>query len=311
MGLGLISFTQCGDHRAGARRRAFSDGFFRTLGVTPILGRDFYPGEDRPGSPRNILITYGSWQRRFGKDPGIFGRQIVLNDISYTIIGVLPKEFHFAPIGAAEFWAALNDPNSCDKRRGCHGLFGIARLKDGVSPQTAAAAMQTVAQQLAKQYPDSNQGLGATVTTLSDSIVGDIRGVLLVLLGGASLLLLIALVNVANLVLVRAETRKRETAVRGALGASTARLLRQFVIEALVLVFAGSSLAIGSAYLGINLLIKLIPAQQMTAMPYLLNLGLNPRVCAFAGLLSLLATALIALLLALRLQRRDLRGDLA
>ncbi len=288
-----------------------SDGFFRTLGVTPILGRDFYPGEDRPGSPRNILITYGSWQRRFGKDPGIFGRQIVLNDISYTIIGVLPKEFHFAPIGAAEFWAALNDPNSCDKRRGCHGLFGIARLKDGVSPQTAAAAMQTVAQQLAKQYPDSNQGLGATVTTLSDSIVGDIRGVLLVLLGGASLLLLIALVNVANLVLVRAETRKRETAVRGALGASTARLLRQFVIEALVLVFAGSSLAIGSAYLGINLLIKLIPAQQMTAMPYLLNLGLNPRVCAFAGLLFLLAAALIALIPALRLQRRNLRGDLA
>jgi macrolide transport system ATP-binding/permease protein len=304
----VLSSPETTEPVQGAR---VSDGFLRTPGVTPILGRDFYPGEDKPGGPHTILITYGSWQKRFGKNPGVVGRQIALNNISYTIIGVLPKEFHFAPIGAAEFWAALNDPDSCDKRRGCHGLFGLARLKSDVSLQTAAIAMQTVAQQLAKQYPDSNQGLGATVTTLSDSIVGDIRGVLLVLLGGASLLLLIALVNVANLVLVRAESRERETAVRGALGASTVRLLRQFVIEALVLVFAGSFLAIGAAYLGMNLLIKLVPAQQIEGMPYLLNLGLNPRVCAFVGLLSLFATALITLLPALRIQRRNLRGDLA
>lgn len=289
-----------------------SDGFFRTLGVAPVLGRDFYPGEDKPGSPHTILISYGSWQRRFGSDSGIVGRQVALNNISYTIIGVLPKDFHFAPIGvAAEFWAALNDPNSCDERRGCHGLFGLARLKNGVSLQTAAAAMQTVAQQLAKQYPDSNHGLGATATTLSDSIVGNIRGVLLVLLSGASLLLLIALVNVANLVLVRAERRKRETAVRGALGASTVRLLRQFVTEALVLVFAGSLLALGFAYFGINLLIQLIPAQQMEAMPFLSNLGLNPHACTFAGLLSLLAIVLIALIPALSTHRQSLRRDLA
>ena len=288
-----------------------SDGFFRTLGVTPILGRNFYAGEDKPGSPHTILITYGSWQKRFAKDSGVVGRQIVLNNISYTIIGVLPENFHFAPIGAAEFWAALNDPTSCDERRGCHGLFGLARLKDGVSVQTAATAMETVAQQLAKQYPDSNRGLGATVTPLSDSIVGDIRGVLLVLLSGAALLLLIALVNVANLVLVRAEKRKRETAVRGALGASRVRLLRQFVIEALVLVSAGSVLGVGAAYFGMNLLLRLIPAQRLEGMPYLLNPGLNSQVCAFAGVLSLLATAVIAVTPALRIQHRDLRGDLA
>ena len=288
-----------------------SDGFFRTLGVTPILGRNFYAGEDKPGSPHTILITYGSWQKRFAKDSGVVGRQIVLNNISYTIIGVLPENFHFAPIGAAEFWAALNNPTSCDERRGCHGLFGLARLKDGVSVQTAATAMETVAQQLAKQYPDSNRGLGATVTPLSDSIVGDIRGVLLVLLSGAALLLLIALVNVANLVLVRAEKRKRETAVRGALGASRVRLLRQFVIEALVLVSAGSVLGVGAAYFGMNLLLRLIPAQRLEGMPYLLNPGLNSQVCAFAGVLSLLATAVIAVTPALRIQHRDLRGDLA
>ena len=288
-----------------------SDGFFRTLGVTPILGRNFYVGEDKPDSPHTILITYGSWQKRFGKDPGVVGRQIVLNNISYTIIGVLPENFHFAPIGAAEFWAALNDPTSCDERRGCHGLFGLARLKDGVSVQTAATAMETVAQQLARQYPDSNRDLGATVTPLSDSIVGDIRGVLLVLLSGAALLLLIALVNVANLVLVRAEKRKRETAVRGALGASRARLLRQFVTEALVLVSAGSVLGVGAAYFGMNLLLRLIPAQRLEGMPYLLNLGLNPQVCAFAALLSLLAAAVVAVTPALRIQHRNLRGDLA
>ena len=103
----LLRSSEATEPVQGAR---VSDGFFHTLGVTPILGRDFRPGEDKPGSPHTILITYGSWQRRFGKDSGVVARQIVLNNISYTIIGVLPREFYFAPIGAAEFWAALNDP---------------------------------------------------------------------------------------------------------------------------------------------------------------------------------------------------------
>lgn len=304
----LLSNSETTEPVQGAR---VSDGFFRTLGVAPILGRDFYPDEDKPGSPHSILITYGSWQKRFGKNPGVVGRQITLNNLSYTIIGVLPKEFHFAPIGAAEFWAALNDPSSCDQRRGCHGLFGLARLKDGTNLQTAAVAMQTVAEQLAKRYPDSNHGLGATVTSLSDSIVGSIRGVLVALLSGAFLLQLIALVNVANLVLVRAESRKRETAVRGALGASTARLLRQFVTEAMVLAFGGSLLGIGAARLGISLLVKLIPAQEMEGMPYLLNLGFSSHVLIFAALLSVLAAAVFTLLPALCIKRRNLRGDLA
>jgi len=304
----LLRTSETTEPVQGAR---VSDGFFRTLGVTPILGRDFRRGEDKPGSPHTILITYGSWQRRFGESSSVIGRQITLNNIAYTIIGVLPKEFHFAPIGKAEFWAALNDPGSCDQRRGCHGLFGLARLKDGVSLKSAAIAMETVAGHLAKEYPDSNHGLGATVTSLSDSIVGDIRSVLLVLLSGAVLLLVIALVNVVNLVLLRAEKRRRETAVRGALGASRGRLARQFVTEALVLVGAGSLLAIGAAYPGMKLLVWLIPAQRLEGMPYLLNLGLTPHVCAFAALLSVLAAALIALMPALRIERRNLQGDLA
>jgi macrolide transport system ATP-binding/permease protein len=304
----LLRTPETTDPVRGAR---VSDGFFRTLGVTPILGRDFYAGEDKPGSPHTMLITYPSWQKRFGKNPNVIGQAITLNNISYSIIGVLPKEFHFAPIGAAEFWAALNDPSGCDQRRGCHGLFGLARLKDDASVKAGAAAMQTLAQQMAAQYPDSNHGLGATAVPLSEAIVGDIRGVLLVLLSGASLLMLIALVNVANLVLVRAERRRRETAVRGALGASTARLLRQFVTESLVLSVAGSVLGVGTALFGMKLLLTLIPERTLEGMPYLLGIGLNGRVLAVAVLLSLFAAALFTFAPAVRIRRRNLRGDLA
>lgn len=148
-----------------------SDGFFRTLGVTPILGRDFYAGEDKPGAPHTVLLRYEAWQRRFGGNRGVVGQTITLNNISYTIIGVLPQDFHFAPVGEADFWAALNDPNSCDKRRGCHGMFGLARLKDGSSLQTAIAALKTEASQLERQSPDSNHGYSATATTLKHAVM--------------------------------------------------------------------------------------------------------------------------------------------
>src|SRR4029077_4583708 len=164
--------------------------------------------------------------------------------VPHTIIGVLPREFQFAPVGSAEFWSSLQPTNGCDKRRGCHDLYGVARLNDGVSVQAAAAAMRVIAKDLEAQYPDSNRGQGAAVLSLSDAILGDVRPVLLMLLSGAGLLLLIACVNVSSLLLVRSETRKREIAVRRALGASPARLVRQFVTEGLVLVAAGSALGL-------------------------------------------------------------------
>jgi predicted permease len=288
-----------------------SDGFFRTLGVTPILGRDFYAGEDAPGAPRTVLLSYSAWQNRFGGKADVVGQTVTLSDVAYTIIGVLPRDFNFAPRGNADFWATLNDLNSCEKRRACHSLFGIARLRDGISVQTAASSMVTAAQQLEKQYPDSNKDMGATVTTLSESIIGDIRPILLMLLGGAALLLLIACINVASLLLVRSESRKREMAVRGALGASPARLVRQFVTEGLVLVLTGSVVGLASAALAMRLLFALISVQMLGTMPYLQQLGLNPRVLAFAGLIALLAIALFSITPALRLPSSDLRGDLS
>ena len=134
-----------------------SGGFFRTLGVTPILGRDFSAEEDTPAAPRTVLLSYATWQKRFGGNKNVLGQSITLSDISYTIIGVLPREFQFAPRGSAEFWATLHDPDSCQTRRACHSLFGIARLNDGVSLQAAASEISLITKQLEQQYPDSNR----------------------------------------------------------------------------------------------------------------------------------------------------------
>jgi hypothetical protein len=149
-----------------------SDGFFRTLGVKPVLGRDFYYGEDRPEAAPTTLITYAAWQKRYGGSPGVLGQVVVLNNEPYTIIGVLPRDFSFAPAEPAEFWAVLK-PSTC---RGCHGLFGVARLKDGVTFEQAYADVKGIAERLAKKYPDSNRDQAAYMLPLIDVIVGDMNG---------------------------------------------------------------------------------------------------------------------------------------
>ena len=180
-----------------------SAGFFSTLGVAPILGRDFYPGEDKAGGPHSVLLSYAAWEKRFGGSKDVLGQAVTLNDDAYTIIGVLPSGFEFAPRGASEFWTALNDLQSCELRRACHSLFGLARLKDGVSQQSATVQMKTIEQRLAEQYPDANRGFSADVVKFSEVVTGDIRPVLLALLAGAGLLLLIACINVTSLMIVR------------------------------------------------------------------------------------------------------------
>ena len=292
-----------------------SDGFFRTLGVTPILGRDFYQGEDLPEAPQTVILSYASWQKRFGGKPEIIGQPITLYEVPYTIIGVLPQSFHFAPLENAEFWTtlhpALHLAGTCDARRSCHYLNGLARLKDGISTETALADLKRIAKDLEAQYPDSNRGQGATVAPLSEIIVGDVKPILLLLLGGAGLLLLIACVNVASLLLVRSETRRRELSVRRALGATRTRLIRQFVIEGLVIVTAGTITGLVSSYWAMQILSGLIPKDMMVGMPYLNDLGLNPRVLMFALVLAGFAIALFSLSPALRLSTLDVREGMA
>ncbi|HYK34585.1 ABC transporter permease [Alloacidobacterium sp.] len=303
---GFMLTDRDGTHQAyGAR---VSDGFFRTLGVAPVLGRDFRSGEDQKNAPRTVLLSYSAWQRRFGGRNDVLGQTVVLDGHPNTIIGVLPSDFHFAPAEPADFWTtSQSEISDC---RGCHGLYGVARLKDGVSFQTAFADIKQIADQLARQYPDSNRDQKAFMLPMSEVIVGDIRPVLLVLLSGAGLLLLIATVNVASLLLVRSESRRREIAVRGALGASRARLMRQFVTEGLVLVTTGSVLGISAAYGIMQFLAHAIPKDMMAGMPYLQGIGLNWRVLLFACAISVLAGVLFSLTPALRLSLSDMHDGL-
>ena len=288
-----------------------TDGFFKTLGVAPILGRDFYAGEDLPSGPRTTMLSYTTWQHRFGGRADVIGQAITLSDVPYTIVGVLPKGFNFAPRGTPEFWTPLHAESECDLRRSCHGMYGVGRLKDGVSLAQAQEDLQGIAAQLAKVYPGSNLGQGAALLPLSEAVVGTVRPILLVLLSGAGLLLLIAYVNVSSLLLVRAESRRREMAVRGALGASPLRLARQYATEGFALVAIGSVVGLATALGVMQVLLRLIPKQGMEQMPFLQGLGLNLHIVLFTVTIAAMATVLFALTPLVRLPTRELHEGLS
>jgi macrolide transport system ATP-binding/permease protein len=287
-----------------------SDGFFRTLGVKPILGRDFLPGDDQPGKPKIVMLPYGTWQQRFGGRRDVIGQPVSLNGDSYTIVGVLPREFVFAPHGNAQFWVPLLDKNGCEQRRGCHSLYGVGRLRDGVSIAAARDDLKRIAAQLATQFPATNLDQGASVQPLAEIVVGDVRPILLTLLGGAGLLLLIACVNVASLLLVRSESRRREIAVRGALGATPYRLMRQFATEGLLLAAAGCTAGLLIASWTMSLLMKLVPKPIAQSMPFLSGVGLNLHSGLFAAAVALLAAFLLAATPALRLAGMEIHEAL-
>ncbi len=288
-----------------------SDGFFRLLGVTPILGRDFRPGEDKPGQPKIAMLSYGTWMKRFGGRREVIGETISLSGEAYTIVAVLPRDFSFAPRASAELWVPLLDKNGCETRRSCHNLDGVGRLRDGVTVQAASADLKAIAARLALAYPGSNQGQSASVEPLSELFVGKLRPTLLMLLAGAGLLLLIAGVNVSSLLLVRAESRRRETAVRSALGATPARLARLFTTEGLLLAGLGCAAGMLSAVFMISLLTRIVPKPMAQGMPFLDALGLNPHTVLFAAGTALLAAVLLSATPTLRLAFRDVQDGLS
>lgn len=287
-----------------------SDGFFTTLGVKPFLGRVFLAGEDKPGGAKMVLLSYGTWVKRFGARANVIGQSVNLSGDAYTIVGVLPREFSFAPRGNAEFWAPLLDKNGCEQRRSCHNLDGIGRLRDGVSAQAAMQDLKAIAAQLERQYPGSNQGQGVSLLPLSEIIVGDVRPILLTLLVGAGLLLVIACVNVASLLLVRSESRRREIAVRGALGATRARLSRQFVTEGLLLASAGCAGGFAVAKWLMMLMTRMVPKDVAPRVPFLAQVGINGHTAAFAAMIALLAAVVLAATPVLRLSFQDIQDGL-
>jgi macrolide transport system ATP-binding/permease protein len=289
--------------------------FFRILGVTPILGRDFvaHPdSEDVLAAPLAVVLSYAAWQNQFGGRRDALGKTVTLNGQPYTVIGVLPRSFQFASAGTAEFWTTLRpfagDP--CYSSRGCTEMGVVARLKDGVTMRQASDDVRAIAAQEARLHPDPDRYRSANLVPLSQWILGDIQPILLALLAAAGLLLLIAYVNVTGLLLVRSENRRREFAVRGVLGAGRGRLMRQFVTEGFVLVAVSGALGLFAATFARQLLLKLIPADMLNHMPYLLGTGWNWHVTAFAAALVLIALILFAVTPFLRLPFADLRAGL-
>jgi macrolide transport system ATP-binding/permease protein len=290
---------------AGAR---VSDGFFRTVGVEPFLGRDFRSGEDLPSAQQTVLLSYKTWRTRFSASKSALGQTLTLDGVPSLVIGVLPPGFHFAPVASADYWTTLHWGYK-DSRYGAP-FYGVARLKNGVSVASAYADLTSIAQQIAVAYPRSNRDRSATVIPLADAIVGDIRPTLLALLGGAGLLLLVGFVNVSSLLLVRAESRRRETAIRTALGASRARLICQFAVEGFLLAAAGCAVGLLLSFCAVGLLSGLIPPGLLDHMPYLQGLHLNLPVVIFALMVSFAGGTLFTAAPALQLFLADMQAGL-
>jgi predicted permease len=308
-GTGFLLQAPSGTQSVSAER--VSGGFFRTLGIHPAIGRDFYPGEDRLGGPNVLLLSYRTWLNRFGGQRNAVGGTVDLDGKAFTIIGVLPRTFSFGPAGNAEFWVPINTLSFHEHSRDFYNFWGIGRLCEGVNSDAALAEMNSIADLLQREYRTREFHLGASVVPLSEVIVGDIRPALLTLLGGAVLLLVIACVNVASLMLARSESRRREIAVRAALGATPARLVQQFVTEGCLLALLGCVGGLVAAVGLIRLLSGLVPKDMAANMPFLEGVHLNPHAYAFSVGICALAAILIAATPIFRLSAQRGRDALA
>jgi len=271
---------------------------FQTLGTPPLLGRTIGPEDDRPGD-EVVVLGYRVWQRLFGGDPAIVGRPIMMEGRPHIVVGVMPPRFRY-PTDDIEMWAALKD-NMGGMPRNSRFMAVVGRLKPGVTLATAQAEIDTATASLARQYPDTNNGWRVTLTGVHDALVRGSRPAVLALAGAVGLVLLIACANLANLLLARATSRRRETAIRLALGASRGRIAAQWLTENLVLALAGGACGVAIAFAAVRLVVAFGPAD----VPRLDETAVDVPVLAFTFVVAMLAGALPALVPAIRSARES------
>src|SRR3989442_5797960 len=253
-----------------------SASLFRLLQVEPVLGRTFTADEDRAAPSRVVLIGHSLWTDRFGSSPSIIGQTLQLNDEPYSVVGVMPRGFHF-PDPTDQLYLPLGLTPQQLANHGSHFLRVLGRLKPGVTLAQAQGDLDAVARQLTKELPQSNTGVGVTIVALPEQVVGDVRVPLLIMLGVVAFLLLMVCANIGNLLLARASAREREFAVRAALGASRVRLLRQMLAESVLLSAISGVAGVALAYLGVEALRALAPS----TLPRIDDIKVNGVVAAF------------------------------